>query len=172
MVGENFEFLMSKMPKNAVNYQKLDCTPGRNRKIQIPHQNHFSPGTLKSDFSIQTEPFGKSWYLPKILGRNDTMPPTNTPLNFWMQSSQTRPHLIVMETYDDLVKGLKDSDCFSLSLPLWRHHVIYDVTKTHINWRSELDGCLLRFSDIHKGQISHERYCSSDHTGWTLFSLW
>ena len=71
MVGENFEISMSEMPTN-VNYQKSDFLSGRNLKIQIPPQNSFSPGTLKSDLP-QTEPFGKSWFLPKILRRNDTV---------------------------------------------------------------------------------------------------
>ena len=74
MVGENFEIFMSEMPENVANCQKSDFPPpGRNLKIQIPHQNPSSPGTLKSDFPPQTEPFGKSQFLPKILGRNDTM---------------------------------------------------------------------------------------------------
>ena len=47
MVGENFEFLISEMLKNAVNYQKSDSPPGRSQRIQTPHQKHFSPCTLK-----------------------------------------------------------------------------------------------------------------------------
>ena len=68
MVGENFEIFMSEMPENVANCQKSDFPPGQNLKIQIPPKNPFSPGT-----SPQTEPFGKSWFLTKILERNDTM---------------------------------------------------------------------------------------------------
>ena len=60
MVGENFEIFMSEMPTYVVNCQKSDFPPGRNLKIQIPPENLFSQGTLKSDFTppSQTQSFG------------------------------------------------------------------------------------------------------------------
>ena len=59
MIGENSEIFMSEMPTNVANCQESDFPLGRKLKIQIPPQNPFYPGTLKSD-SPQTEPFGKS----------------------------------------------------------------------------------------------------------------
>ena len=70
--SRKFYFFMSEMPRNVVNCQISDFPPGRNQKIQIPLKNPFSSGTLNSD-SPQTEPFGKSWFFPKILGINETM---------------------------------------------------------------------------------------------------
>ena len=71
MIGEKFEIFMSEMPTNVVNCQKSDFPPGRNLKIQIPSQNPFSPGTLKSDsppdrtlskILISLQNFGEKWH--------------------------------------------------------------------------------------------------------------
>ena len=59
------------MPRNVVNCQEL--SPPGSKKIKIPLQNFFSQCTLKSDSPPQTELFGKSWFLPKILGRNNVI---------------------------------------------------------------------------------------------------
>ena len=50
MVGENFDFWYLKCQKMLWIIKNQTSPQGRNQKIQIPHQNHFSPGTLKSDF--------------------------------------------------------------------------------------------------------------------------
>ena len=98
MVGENLKIFMSEMPENIANYQKSDFPPGWNLKIQIPHQNPSSPGTLKSDFPPQTEPFGKSQFLPKILGRNDTMHlegSNSLNMQFWLNNGHFLAPFIV-----------------------------------------------------------------------------
>ena len=69
MVGENFEIFMSEMPENIANCQKSDFPPpGRNLKIQIPHQNPSSPGTLKSDFPPRQNPLENPDFSPKFWG--------------------------------------------------------------------------------------------------------
>ena len=65
---------MSEMPKNAVDCQKSEFPPpGKIKNFSFLPKTYFSPGILKSESPPQAEPLAKSWFLPKILGRNDTM---------------------------------------------------------------------------------------------------
>ena len=68
MVGENFEILMSEMPTNITNCQKSDSPTGRNLKIEIPPQNPFFPGTLKSDFPPRQNHLENPDFSPKFWG--------------------------------------------------------------------------------------------------------
>ena len=61
------------MPTKVVNFQKSDFPLGQILKIQIPLQNPFSPGILKSD-SPPRQNLLENPDFPKILERNDIMP--------------------------------------------------------------------------------------------------
>ena len=56
------------MPTNVVNCRKSDFPPGRYLKIQIPSQNPFSPGTLKSDYPPWVNPLENPDSSPKFWG--------------------------------------------------------------------------------------------------------
>ena len=70
MVGENFEFLMSYMWKKCCELSKIRLPSRQKSENSNSSPKPFLP--LKSDFHLQTEPFGKSWFLRRIMGRNDT----------------------------------------------------------------------------------------------------
>ena len=72
MVGENFEFLMSEMSKNVVNYQKSDFPQAEIRKFKFLTKTIF-PKALWKVTSSQAEPFGKFWVLPEMFWGNDPM---------------------------------------------------------------------------------------------------
>ena len=57
---ENFDLLKPLHPFNVKNFSFLPKT-------------YFSPDIFKSEFPPKAKPIAKSRFLPKILGRNDTM---------------------------------------------------------------------------------------------------
>ena len=47
--------------------------PGKIKIFSFLPKTYFSPGIFKSEFPPQAKPIAKSWFLPKILRRNDTI---------------------------------------------------------------------------------------------------
>ena len=60
------KFLMSEMLKMAVIYQRTDFPQGTSQQIQIPHQNHFSSGILKSDLRPLENPHFSQKFLKEM----------------------------------------------------------------------------------------------------------